>query len=401
MSEVKNECRNPCLEGVRAIACISIFCVHFMQVLQLDDRTGLISIRRLLEYDFGVSAFIIISGALIERDRYNCNRSFMGLVDYLWKKFLRISPMYYTTMFCIALFSFLYSTRIGRLDVLSHVLFVHNLSDRFLYSISPPFWYLGVQMQAYFVASIITMFLPTGKSGKRVRPLLLFFIAFVCWVGFGFLVLLIPENSQGLLLWFTTNPMAVQRSVFAHLPNFLLAMAFSRQVLYGEMPKFSLGIGNDVIMVLLLASMAWIGLSVEEKGITFWNGRYCFPFLTIPSVYLISLCSSGFLISTILKLRFLVWLGRVSFPFYLVHYSVLSVTLFLLSKFNMGSIGLMRNSFVCLFAFAASLLLAFLLDKLNKRLFHRICGLGFTWKLRRGIGVIVPAKGDADDDVVR
>lgn len=374
MSEVKNESRNPSLDGIRAISCISVFCLHFMQVLQLDDRTELISIRRLLEYDFGVSAFIIISGALIERDRYNCNRSIMGLVDYLWKKLLRISPMYYTTMFCIALVSFLNSTGIGRLDILSHVLFVHNLSDRFLYSISPPFWYLGIQMQAYFLVSMITLFLPTGKSWKGVRPLLLIFIAFVCWVGFGLLVLHIPENSQGILQWFKTNPMAVEHSVFAHLPNFLLAMAFSKQVLDGDVLKFKHRLGNDILIILLLVSMAWIGLSVEEKEITYWKGRYCFPFLTISSIYLISLCSSGFLVSSILKLKFLVWLGRLSFPFYLVHYSILSVTLFVLSKFNIGLIGLTRNSFIFLFAFAVSLVLAFLLDKLNKRLVRRICG---------------------------
>lgn len=366
MSEVKNESRNPSLDGVRAISCISVFCLHFMQVLQLDDRTGLISIRRLLEYGFGVSAFIIISGALIERDRSNCNRSIMGLVDYLWKKLLRISPMYYTTMFCIALVSFLHSTGFGRLDILSHVLFVHNLSDRFLYSISPPFWYLGVQMQAYLVVSLIAMILPIRKSGVKVRSLLLIFIAFFCWFVFGLLVDYIPEKSQGILRWFTTNPMAVRHSVVAHLPNFLLAMAFSKQVLDGDVLKFKHRLGNDILIILLLVSMAWIGLSVEEKEITYWNGRYCFPFLTIPSIYLISLCSSGFLISSILKLKFLVWFGRISFPYYLVHYSVLRITFFVFNDFNIGQIGWMRNEFIFLFAFWVSLVLALLLDKLNK-----------------------------------
>lgn len=366
MSEVKNEYRNPSLDGVRAIACISVFCVHFMQVLQIDDRTGLISIRRFLEYDFGVSAFIIISGALIDRDRCNSNRSIVGLVDYLWKKLLRISPMYYTTMFCIVLVSFLYSSGIGRLDILSHALFVHNLSDKFLYSISPPFWYLGVQMQAYFVVSLIAMILPIGKSGARSRSQLLFLIAFVSWVVHGFLVLRIPENSQGLLRWFATNPMAVRHSVFAHLPNFLLAMAFSQQVVNGDVLKFKHRFGNDIIIILLLVSMAWIGLSVEEKDITYWGGRYCFPFLTIPSIYLVSLCSSGFLVSLILKMKFFVLLGRVSFPFYLMHYSILSITFFVLTKINIGLIGWMRNTFIFLFAFGVSLVLAFLLDKVNK-----------------------------------
>lgn len=366
MSEVKNESRNASLDGVRAIACISVFCVHFMQVLQIDDRTGLISIRRLLEYGFGVSAFIIISGALIDRDRCNSNRSIVGLVDYLRKKLLRISPMYYTTMFCIVLVSFLYSSGIGRLDILSHALFVHNLSDRFLYSISPPFWYLGVQMQSYFIVPLIAMFLPIEESRKKARSLLLILIAIACWVAYGNLILLIGKNNDGLLRWFTTNPMAVRHSVFAHLPNFLLAMAFSQQVLNGAVLKFKHRFGNDIITVLLLVSMAWIGLSVEEKDITYWGGRYCFPFLTIPSIYLISLCSSGFLVSSILKMKFFVWLGRVSFPFYLMHYSILSITFFVSTKINIGLMGWMRNTFIFLFAFGVSLVLAFLLDKVSK-----------------------------------
>jgi peptidoglycan/LPS O-acetylase OafA/YrhL len=365
MSEVKNESRNPSLDGVRAIACISVFCVHFMQVLQLDDRTGLTSVRRLLEYGFGVSAFIIISGALIDRDRSDSERSVVGLVDYLGKKLLRIFPMYYTTVFCIVLVSFLYSSGIGRLDILSHALFVHNLSDRFLYSISPPFWYLGVQMQAYFVVSLIAMFLPIGKSGVKVRSLLLIFIAFVCWLVFGFLVLHIPENSQGLLRWFTTNPMAVRHSVVAHLPNFLLAMAFSQQVLNGDVLKLKHRFGNDILIVLLLVSMTWIGLSVEEKHITYWNGRYCFPFLTISSIYLISLCSSGFLVSSILRCKAIAWLGSISFPFYLVHYSILGVTCYLFKRSDISLNGWAKNALCFLLAFGTSMVLAFLLKYLN------------------------------------
>jgi hypothetical protein len=46
MSEIRNDFRNPSLDDVRAIACISVFSVHYMQLLHPVDRTGLISIRR-------------------------------------------------------------------------------------------------------------------------------------------------------------------------------------------------------------------------------------------------------------------------------------------------------------------------------------------------------------------
>jgi peptidoglycan/LPS O-acetylase OafA/YrhL len=369
MSEVKNESRNQSLDGVRAIACISVFCVHFMQVLQLDDRTGMISIRRLLEYGYGVSAFIIISGALIERDRSNCNRSIVGLVDYLWKKLVRISPMYYTTMFCIVFVSSLSSSGIGRLDILSHALFLHNLSDRFLYSISPPFWYLGVQMQAYLVVSLIVMILPIGEFRKRARSLLLIFIAIICWLAYGSLIFVDGENNTGHMRWLATNPMAVRHSVVAHLPNFLLAMAFSQQVLNADVLKFKHRIGNDIIMVLLLAAMAWIGLSLQEKDITYWNGRYCFPFLPIPLIYLIALCSSGFMVSSILSWKPLVWVGTISFPFYLVHHFSLCGILFTANKTNIILDAMVKNTIIFFAAFGVSLILAFLLKQMNHTIF--------------------------------
>jgi|688.fasta_scaffold17878_5 peptidoglycan/LPS O-acetylase OafA/YrhL len=365
MSEVKNESRNPSLDGVRAIACISVFCVHFMQLLHLDDRTSSISIRRLLEYGFGVSAFIILSGAWIDRDRSDSERSIIGVLGYLCQKILRICPLYYMVLCSSALFSILLSSGISVLDFVFHALFVHNLSDKFLYSISPPFWYLGVQMQAYIVLALIAMWLPTGKGRRRARSLLLIFMAIACWVAYGSLIHIIGGNNHGSMLWFASNPMAVRHSVVAHLPNFLLAMAFSQQILGGDVIKCKYRIGNDVAMVLLLTAMAWIGLSADEKDITYWSGRYCFPVLTIPSIYLVSLCSSGVFISSILKLKFLVWLGRVSFPFYLVHYSILSVTLSVLAKINIGLIGLTRNTFVFLCAFGISMVLSFLLEKLN------------------------------------
>ena len=129
-------------------------------------------------------------------------------------------------------------------------------------------------------------------------------------------------------------------------------------------------------MVLLLSAMAWIGLSADEKDITYLGGRYCFPFLTIPSIYLISLCSSGFLIRSILELKFLVWLGRVSFPFYLVHHSILCLTRILLTKTGTNPNGWIKNSVAFFFALGVSMILASLLQHLNATVFDLLRSRG-------------------------
>jgi len=197
----------------------------------------------------------------------------------------------------------------------------------------------------------------------------LIFIAIICWLAYGSLIFVDGENNTGHMRWLATNPMAVRHSVVAHLPNFLLAMAFSQQVLNADVLKFKHRIGNDIIMVLLLAAMAWIGLSLQEKDITYWNGRYCFPFLPIPLIYLIALCSSGFMVSSILSWKPLVWVGTISFPFYLVHHFSLCGILFTANKTNIILDAMVKNTIIFFAAFGVSLILAFLLKQMNHTIF--------------------------------
>jgi peptidoglycan/LPS O-acetylase OafA/YrhL len=209
------------------------------------------------------------------------------------------------------------------------------------------------------------MWLPTGKRRRGARSLILIFIAIACWVVYGSLIHIIEGNNNGLVRWFATNPMAVRHSVVAHLPNFFLAMAFSRQVFDADVMKYNYRIGNDVVMVLLVTAMAWIGLISDEKDITFWNGRYCFPILPILLMFLISLCSSGYLITSILRWKPFVWLGRISFPFYLVHHLVLIATLFAFHKFKMIQTSWLETTFIFIVGLSMSLILAFLLKQMN------------------------------------
>lgn len=350
--------RRAYLDGVRAIACISIFFLHFTQITGIDDRVQPVSVRRFLEYGFGVSAFILISGALIEGDLISFPKGSKGYYAYIKRKFFKISPLYYAVLLVLGGIQLLRGAESSLPGMISHLAFAHNLSDFTLYTISPPLWYVAVQMQAYLFMPWIGKLMPAKKKGGSIRTISLLLLSIFSAIAFPEIVKLGLGSESFLGLWVQSNPMSVNHSILAHVPNFLVGMSIYRflfvTVNTGRFEKLA----NDILIVALLSSLLWISMTIDETYVNLPHARYGFPWLVFPMALVLCMIPRSGLIKWFCERPLLTWIGLISFPFYLVHYPCTKMMLIGWAKLGLDVYSLNKSATVLVLSFLLSISIA-------------------------------------------
>ncbi|WP_412850313.1 acyltransferase family protein [Chryseobacterium sp. PMSZPI] len=269
----------------------------------------------------GVSFFFILSGfilALNYRDKF-INKK-ITLKKFYLARFARIYPLYFITM--LASIPAFYS---GFKNLLYNVLLIQSYipDSKIFFSYNAPSWSISDEMFFYalFPALIIILY----KLSKFFKIILLAaFISLVLLLNFA----LVEETKAHY--WLYISP-------FIRIFDFLLGILLFDVVLYLKNKKLKqslfnfLEIGGIVTLVLFFIFHDNIPVSYRFS-IYYW----------LPMCMIILGASSSFIfketttwISKILSWKVLVYLGEISFGFYLIHYLVLTYTI----KFN-GLIGL-------------------------------------------------------------
>lgn len=145
----------------------------------------------------GVQLFLIISGFLIHLGYLYNNENIKTSIFYS-KRFWRIYPPYLFVLlfFCFstnAIGYFLFS-KPGLYNLGSHLLFLHNLSDKTFYSINPSFWSLALEMQLYLIYPLLLF--SRKKIGMRNTLICLIALSFL------FLTIGIIFKDLGILFSF-------------------------------------------------------------------------------------------------------------------------------------------------------------------------------------------------------
>lgn len=105
----------------------------------------------------GVQLFLIISGFLIHLGFLSRNGS-LNTSAFYSKRFWRIYPPYLIVLLiffatAIGIKNYSYSNE-GYKDLFVHLFFIHNLFDKYYFSINPSFWSLALEMQLYLIYPI-------------------------------------------------------------------------------------------------------------------------------------------------------------------------------------------------------------------------------------------------------
>ena len=217
------------LDGVRAIACLTVMAYHIDLITANShvwpaEQVPLLG-AVLLSGSSGVTLFFVLSGFLLFLPFARAmlfDRSWPGVGLFYLRRALRIMPAYYVSLFLLVVLSqprYLQPRRWGELALF--VLFLQDSSPTTLHAINGPYWTLAVEWQFYLwlplLAWGIGMVARRVPRAWRARAVVICLLALAVWgmltrlFGWYFLAehphatVLVPRSALNVVLWLTVG----------------------------------------------------------------------------------------------------------------------------------------------------------------------------------------------------
>ncbi|WP_050028675.1 acyltransferase [Verrucomicrobium sp. BvORR034] len=257
---------------------------------------------------YGVAIFFVVSGFCIHLSHIRSNES--GWLGFFCRRFFRIYPPY---LFAVATFFFVWPWGSWHIDsgerikqLASHVLSIHNLSKGTFFGINPSFWSIGVELQLYLIYPALLLL--SQRFGWK-RSLI---VTFICEILIRLVDACLLTSGQRPL------PMLIAGSPFAYWFSWSLGGYIAQQAIAGVTPRLLSRISFPCV-----AGMAVLAPFAKP---------------TAPFSFLIAALGTGVAFERLLSgrwqiqssvassflTRHLVFLGMVSYSFYLIHQPVLT-----------------------------------------------------------------------------
>ena len=322
----RNGVRIPGFDGLRGIACLAVFAVHFQQHVRLAGAFGPFELPRLLENgNHGVALFFALSGFLLGLPLWECIRShrvFPPLRTYWAKRLVRVVPAYFVCLTALIVLNRHGEKLDGWRDIVLHYTFLFNFREASVFSINPPFWTLAVEVQFYLLLPFFVVLVRNMKPAAGGTCLLAF--AAASYVAYWLVMESWPAGSSGI----GRDSPVLQYSLPAHLPHFLLGTAAG--VLYlslrdrGDVPWLP-GVSN--LIFCLCGALVLVTLATPlDNLLKLPYGRYNWPFVPILLTAMIVFAPFSPPAATLLESSPLRLLGVISYGVYIYHLPVQNAT---------------------------------------------------------------------------
>jgi peptidoglycan/LPS O-acetylase OafA/YrhL len=307
--EIKNKGYMIQLDSLRALAVLSVALLHFTPDVPNSFAS---SLRPIYQLFHGVPLFFVLSGFLITgillrcRDIIRSNNQSVGftLRRFYIRRFLRIFPIYYLTLFVTALiFKQVRSVFFWHLTYTTNIMvFLRDSWD----TTSSHFWTLSMEEQFYIIWPCIILLTPKKHLLKAILATVL--LAVVSRFGCYFIGLsevqmyAFPLNSLdslglgALLAFFTHNQDKFKRAK-RNLCNFGLWICF------------------PVLIFSFFQHIVLFDLTIRPITLAFFY------------VWLVGRAAEGFggLPGRLLELKPIVFIGKISYGIYIYHLFVFSL----------------------------------------------------------------------------
>jgi len=321
------------MDGLRAIAALFVFSVHFNQMVRLEYTAGPFDIAKLMANgNHGVSLFFSLSGFLLSLPFWRAFFNAKPLPDfrkYLIRRLARIIPGYYLLLTLLVFVGRLWEIPGAWFDIVSHYLMVFNFTEFTIFSINPPFWTLAVELQFYLLLPALFLCLKTCRNKKKVIFILCSLILAVCGIQYTLIhtidrVISWPFNPW--LTWIRPHGAVLNHSLTATLPHFLAGCIagclFQTWQSRNRVPGSLISHGEKIfwsslMLVFICLSTGWI----SDVGPSFIP--YGFPIIPLLLVCLIITVPFTRIAGKILECPVFKSLGKISYGIYLYHYPCL------------------------------------------------------------------------------
>ena len=309
--------RNGALDGLRAIAALSVFGFHAWLYTLSDVRVAAarptLANELLAELRIGLVLFFVLTGFLLYRAWVRSaltGRPAAATATYAVHRFGRIVPAYWLAIVGSALLLYPLAGSPGVNLPPTHLLplyfvFAQNFSPQTLLRLNPPMWTLAVEA-TYYVVLPLFGWLAVRSGSSRSRQLLIPTLLLIFGVVFNY-----------FLAQQVAAPLGWSKSLLAMLPYFaagmLAAVLIEARVPSARAARLLLAAG-----VLLVAADLFVHLEAFEIVRVIRDLPAALGFALI-------VATAAARPPAALEWRPLVWVGAVSYGLYLWHVPVLLV----------------------------------------------------------------------------
>ena len=309
--------RNGALDGLRAVAALSVFGFHAwlytLSDVRVDAAPPTLANELFAELRVGLVLFFVLTGFLLYRAWVRsalADRPAPATATYAVRRFGRIVPAYWLAIIGSALLLYPLAGSPGvhlpPVDLLPlYFVFAQNFSPQTLLRLNPPMWTLAVEA-TYYVALPLLGWLALRAGSARSRQLLIPTLLLVSGVVFNY-----------FLAQHVAPPLGWSKSLLAMLPYFaagmLAAVLIEARVPSARAARLLIAAG-----VLLVAADLFIHLEAFEIVRVIRDLPAALGFALI-----VALAAAR--PPALLGWRPLVWVGAVSYGLYLWHVPVLLV----------------------------------------------------------------------------
>lgn len=306
----------PALTGLRAISAYMVYVHHFHPFP--EETIGKFLYKFMQELYVGVGIFFVLSGFLITYRYYNKPK--FSFNTYLINRVARIFPVY--VMLTLVSFYINPDVCIGSYRVLLlNISLLKGFFRSYHFTGIAQAWSLTIEESYYFTAPIIMFFARKSRWTLILVPFILL------GIGFGLVHFLSPYGYYGL---FDTNIFMLLYTFFGRSFEFMIGTALALVFLTNTSPikgiKFTL-IGSFMLLsgltlMVYLGTLSEWGFGVFHP-VGIWVNNIALPMLGI-AILFYGLLKERTLLSRFLSTETMVFLGKSSYVFYLVHFGVFS-----------------------------------------------------------------------------
>ncbi|MGM3304987.1 acyltransferase family protein [Anabaena sp. WFMT] len=227
----------PYLDGLRGLASLYVVLVHVEPGIGDQLPLHWFFFARVMKYGaFSVISFIVLSGYVLMLPVARSENGHLpgSLINYIKRRSRRILPPYYIALFICLLIGAVvfileqytsfrwnevagfgsFSPKFSLMDVVTHLLLVHNLSEHTYISINSPMWSIPTEWQMYFLFPLLLL-----PIWRRVGLTSVVIIAFVIGITPLYLLNGFLEQANPWLLGIFSLGMAAADIGFSRKPK--------------------------------------------------------------------------------------------------------------------------------------------------------------------------------------
>lgn len=334
-SAIKTRSRLAGLDGLRGLAALAVFGVHYNQIVDVDVQLGPFDLYRLLvNGEYGVALFFILSGLLLSQPFWKSvlyGASWPDTRRYVIHRLARILPAYYLSLTLLIILTGYWRYAQAWTDILLHYSFLFNYAEFSIFSINAPFWTLAVEVQFYVLLPLLFLslrrFSPRNIFGLLILSSLLAYGLHYCLVSSIDRIILWPGSSA--LTWIRPYGAVVTHSLLAHLPHFFIGIICGGLLLQLKTVQPRSDDSGDwryEVIFWVSLSLVFLLLATElGDWVQIPYGRYGLPLVPLMLGAMILSVPGTLAARKLLDSRPLRMLGTLSYGVYIYHLPVLGL----------------------------------------------------------------------------